>query len=228
MSSTTTTTFPVTPVPGVAWVHEMFIIHRVFRRELTLLPRLVREVADGDTERARTLAGALRLVLGGLHQHHTGEDDVIWPALLERAAPSTGLVETMQAQHDAVDRHTELVMPLLDTWEQHPTAATTAELADLFDRFAAALFEHLALEEREILPLIVRHVTEAEWNSLGEHGIDELDRKLLPVLFGAVLEECTPEERRLMLAKLPFPVRLLLKTVGARQYRRFVSRVRGG
>ena len=54
-----------------------------------------------------------------------------------------------------------------------------------------------------------------------------MDRKQLPILFGAILEECTPEERRAMLAKLPLPVRLMLRSIGARQYRRYVTRVRG-
>lgn len=222
-----TTAFSTTPTADRPWVHEMVIIHRAFRRELTILPRLVREVDDGDTQRASTLAAAVRLVLGGLHHHHTGEDLVLWPALLERAAPSTGLVETMQAQHEAVEGHIEHVEPLLRPWEEAPTTARGAELADRLDRLATALVEHLDLEEREILPLAERHVTVAEWNSLGEQGVEEMDRKQLPILFGAILEECSPEERRAMLAKLPLPVRLLLRTVGSLQYRRYVSRVRG-
>lgn len=222
-----TTTFSTTPTADRPWVHEMVIVHRAFRRELTLLPRLVRAAPDGDTERAATLAGAMRLVLGGLHHHHTGEDIVLWPALLERAAPSTGLVETMQAQHEVVDGYLDQLAPLVDTWEATPTRANATEVADLVDRLAAALFEHLDLEEREILPLAQRHITVEEWNSLGEQGMDEMDQKQLPILFGAILEECTPEERRAMLAKLPLPVRVLLRTIGARQYRRYVRRVRG-
>ena len=35
------------------------------------------------------------------------------------------------------------------------------------------------------------------------------------------------DERRAMLARLPLPVRLVLRTIGARQYRRYVIRVRG-
>ena len=62
---------------------------------------------------------------------------------------------------------------------------------------------------------------------LGEHGIEEMDKRMLPILFGAILEDANPDERRAMLAKQPLAVRLLLKLVGARQYRRYVTRVRG-
>ncbi|NHA66829.1 hemerythrin domain-containing protein [Phycicoccus flavus] len=224
MSSTTFSTTPTTDRP---WVHEMVIVHRVFRRELVVLPRLVRRASDGDAERAATLAGALRLVLGGLHQHHTGEDAVLWPALLERAAPSTGLVETMQAQHHRVEELLERVEAGIDAWERDPSRAAGTALADTVHALAVALFEHLDLEEREILPLCLRHVTVAEWDSLGEHGQASIERSQLPLLFGAILEECDAAERRAMLGKVPAPVRLLLRTVGAWQYRRYVRRVRG-
>lgn len=222
------TTFSTTPTADRPWVHEMVIIHRAFRRETRLLPGLVREVADGDVERARILAEVLRLVLAGLEMHHTGEDAVLWPALLERAAPSTGLVETMQAQHHGIEDHLERVGHLLPAWEAAPTRARCTELADVLDRFATDLAEHLDLEEREILPLCLRYVTVAEWDSLGQHGMDTMTRSQLPLLFGAILEDCTLEERRVMLGKLPLPARVLVRTLGARQYRRFVSRVREG
>jgi nitrate reductase assembly molybdenum cofactor insertion protein NarJ len=160
--------------------------------------------------------------------HHTSEDAVLWPALLERAAPSTGLVETMRAQHHGIEDHLERVAHLLPAWEAAPTRERGVELADVLERFAADLAEHLDLEEREILPLCLRYVTVAEWDSLGQHGMEAMTRPQLPLLFGALLEECSPEERRAMLAKLPLPARVLVRTLGARQYRRFVSRVREG
>ena len=221
-----TGTFSTTPTTDRPWVHEMVVIHRVFRREFTLLPRLVREVADGDTDRAAPIAEALRLVLDGLHHHHSGEDDILWPALLERAAPSTGLVETMQAQHGVVDGYAEQAVPLLGAWERTASSSTGTELADVLDRFAAALFEHLDLEEREILPLASRHVTAAEWNQMGEHGKDSMSPSQLPIMFGLVLEDADDEERATMLGNLPLPIRLLLRTIGAWQFRRYVRRLR--
>jgi hypothetical protein len=47
-------------------------------------------------------------------------------------------------------------------------------------------------------------------------------------MFGAVSEEATPEERAEMLRVLPLPVRVLLKTMGVRKYRRYIRRVRDG
>ncbi|TIC88883.1 hemerythrin domain-containing protein [Nocardioides sp. GY 10113] len=216
-----------TPTAERPDIREMVVVHRAFRREFGASPAYVREVAPGDTARAALVADHLRLVMGGLEMHHTGEDVVLWPLLLERAAPSTGLVETMQAQHHAVDGYADQVGPLLAAWERGPTVEAGEELAALIERFTAALVEHLDLEEREILPLCLHHVTAAEWASMGDHGVEKMTKRQLPLLFGAVLEECDAAERRLMVSHLPAPVRLFLRTIGAWQYRRYVTALRG-
>jgi hemerythrin-like domain-containing protein len=207
-------------------VHEMVVIHRVFRREFSAIPTLVRRVAEGDRARAETVGSHLGLILAGLHMHHTGEDEVLWPLLLERAAPSTGLVETMQSQHQRVDEYADQLGPLLDAWKAHPSPLGGEQLARIVEQFAQALLEHLDLEEREILPLVSRHISVAEWDSLGEHGKDSMSARQLPLMFGSILEEADEDERSRMLAHLPGPIRLVMRTVGARQYRRYITRVR--
>ena len=70
-------------------------------------------------------------------------------------------------------------------------------------------------------------ITQAEWDELGEHGTSQMSASQLPLLFGMGLEDATPEEREAMIAILPAPVRLLMRTYGAWRYRRYVSSVRG-
>ncbi|WP_209305364.1 hemerythrin domain-containing protein [Blastococcus sp. CT_GayMR20] len=198
-------------------VHDMVVVHRVFRREFRLLPQLVREVAPGDTARAAVLAGWSRMVLEGLHGHHTSEDELLWPKLLERCSPDAELVHRMETQHERVHDALERIGPALDRWEAEARPAVTEEVAAGFDDLRTALLEHLDEEEREILPMAARHVTQAEWDELGDHGLKETRKRDLPILFGAVLEEATPEERAHMLGKVPLPVRILMRTVFARK-----------
>ena len=218
MTTTTETTRPN--------IQEMYVVHRVFRREFAMLPRLVRQVRDGDTTRAELVGAHLQLILDGLHMHHTGEDDVLWPLLLERAAPSSELVHTMQAQHDRVDAQVERISPLLREWVRTASSVRGEQLARLVEEFREALLEHLDLEEREVLTLISQHITVAEWDSLGEHGKDAMSPRQLPLMFGCILEDASPEERTMMLRALPAPVRLLMRTWGVRHHRRYISRVR--
>jgi iron-sulfur cluster repair protein YtfE (RIC family) len=208
-------------------VHDMVVVHRAFRREFRLLPELVRAVRPGDTGRAAVVAGHARMVLTGLHLHHTSEDLLLWPKLLERAAPDAALVHRMEAQHERVHDALEALGPALDRWEAEARPAVAEEVASGMDALRTALVEHLDDEEREILPLAARHITPEEWAQLGEHGVETMSRKQLPIFFGAVNEEATPEERTQMLSVLPAPVRLLARTLFAWQYRRYINRVRG-
>ena len=213
--------------PALIDVSDMVVVHRVFRRELGLAPRLVRAVPAGDTGRAAVLAAHVRLCLAGLHLHHTGEDAVLWPKLLERSAPGAALVARMEAQHGQVHDRLEHLTAALDRWEAEARPAVTEEVAAGLEALAAVVLAHLGEEEREILPLAARHLTEAEWEAVGQHGMAHMQRSQLPIMFGMVLEECSPEERTQMLGVLPPPLRLLARTVFAWRYRRYVSRVRG-
>ena len=158
--------------------------------------------------------------------HHTGEDELLWPKLLERDAPEADLIHRMEDQHHRVE---ELIAELgesLTRWEAEARPAVREEVASTFDTFREALFEHLGDEERHILPIAARCITQEEWNSLGQHGIGKVTKAQLPLVFGALLEEADPDERKQMLQFVPLPVRLLLQTVFAWQYRRYIKRVR--
>ena len=82
--------------------HEMVIIHRAFRRESRLLAALIAAVPAGDTARARVLAAHFRWYQLGVHHHHTGEDELIWPLLLARVDLEADVVVRMEAQHERV------------------------------------------------------------------------------------------------------------------------------
>jgi hemerythrin-like domain-containing protein len=208
-------------------VSDMVVVHRVFRREFRMLPELVRSVAPGDTARAAVIAKHARRTLTGLHLHHTGEDDLLWPKLLERAAPEAELIERMEGQHERVQHSIERLGPALDRWQAEARPAVTEEVATLFESLAGALFEHLDEEERSILPIAARHVSQQEWNELGEHATRSMSKSDLPMMFGAIMEEATPDEAAAMMAGLPLPVRILMRAVFLPRYRREISKVRG-
>lgn len=216
----------MTTTVGRPDTQDMIVVHRVFRRESRLMPQIVRACRPGDTARARHIAGFIRDYKLGLHEHHTGEDDLVWPLLLARVDLDADLVLRMEQQHEvmaaglaAVDRH-------LGAWEATASAAARDALADALDQHRRDLLVHLDEEEQHVLALIEEHLTVAEWNALGERFARDTPKNKLLFFLGALLEEATPDERRALLANLPAAARVIWRLVGARKYARTMRKVR--
>ncbi|MEU4338619.1 hemerythrin domain-containing protein [Micromonospora lupini] len=210
----------------MADVRDMYMAHAFMRREFGLLPQLVQAVAPGDTARAQVVGAHAELVCRLLHLHHEGEDLLLWPRLHERGgAAAEAIVPTMEKQHHAIEGANAAVVNLLPGWRR--TGHGGKELADAFESLNAALLEHMAVEEREILPLAAKHVTAAEWKQLGEHGMRGTPKKDLPLAFGMAMYEGDPEVIKAVLAEAPLPARLLMPLVGRRLYAKHAKRVHG-
>jgi hypothetical protein len=208
--------------------HEMFVIHRVFRRESALIPKLIQAAPDGDTARALVLADAFGDYQLGLHLHHTAEDELVWPLLLARVDLEADMVLRMEAQHEVIARTLDEAAQRMPAWRSAPSAATAAPLISALTEHRTALLEHLNDEEEYILPLIAEHLTVAEWARLGERFAEEVPKSKMLFFLGMILEDADPAERQAMMANLPAPARFAWKAFGQRQFRRKVSRIRAG
>lgn len=123
--------------------HQMVVGHRAFRREFRLLPGLIEAVPVGDTRRARVLAEHAGDVTTALHAHHSSEDDVLWPRLLDRAGLHAELVHRMEHQHEQVGHHLERIESLLDAWAGTAGGRDRSALAATFAAACVVLEEHL-------------------------------------------------------------------------------------
>jgi Hemerythrin HHE cation binding domain len=208
--------------------HDMIVVHRVFRRESELMPKLIQTVPDGDRARAQVLADAFADYQLGLHLHHSGEDELVWPLLLARVDLEADMVLRMEAQHEVIARTLEEAAQLMSVWRSAPSATTAAPLISALTEHRAALLEHLHDEEEYILPLIAEHLTVAEWARLGERFAGEVPKSKMLFFLGMILEDANPAERDVMMANLPTGARFAWKAFGQRQFRRKVSKIRGG
>ncbi len=206
---------------------QMPLIHRIFRRELPSLRRMVGEVPPTGAERARSVADHLHFVLDGLHHHHSNEDEMVWPLLVDRVGLDAPLVERMAQQHRQIDVAVADVRGAAGPWAAKPTATTAATLASRLDALIEALHAHLDEEENVVVPLIDQHLTRQEWEEMGRKGFEKFAPKERPIAMGQLVEVATPEEAKAMFADLPVFIRLLWKVAGRRQYRHYVGRVRG-
>jgi hemerythrin-like domain-containing protein len=206
----------------------MLTIHRIFRRQFAELQALVQEVPAGDAMRVGAVADHLGFLIDGLHMHHTTEDDLIWPKLLDRAGLDAPLVERMEEQHRQIDASVAEVRAAMSAWRSELTQATSSALADRIGEFLVVLEGHLDEEEQVVVPLIDRHLTEAEWQEVGERGFEKFTPAQRWIATGQMVEVATPEEAAMMFGQLPPPVKVLWRLIGKRKYRRYITSVRGG
>lgn len=202
--------------------------HQIFRREFPLLPDLVGRVANGDTERARTLADHTRLLLDLVQVHHDAEETYVWSILPERAPESAELVGMMLHQHADVHTASDEIRGALDAWEPAPTAAAGRAVADAVSRFTTTLVEHANLEEDEPLPIIADHLTPAEWGAFVQYASTAMPEETRGTVMGMLMEDMPAPAREGFLGNLPEPFANFLRTTGADAYAEYTATIRKG
>ena len=196
---------------------DMVLVHRVFRRELHLLPTLVGRVA-ADVGRAATLAAHCRELTTALRHHHVAEQELLWPRLAERGVLDGALRQRLGAWHR---EHAALLSELdglLPLWVDTADPDLQAVLVDIMTELDHAVAAHLDVAETQVLPAVDEHFSTAEWLALGLRAAGWIPLHRMAWMLGAMLEDATPAERANLLGKVPAPARLLYRMVGQEQY----------
>jgi len=192
-------------------------IHRYFKRGFSEAPALVEGVAPGDTEHAGTVADAIALLSGALHRHHEGEDERLWDAIAARAPACALHVERMKVQHAQMLEHLTALDGDLPAWRADPSTESAAAVLDALEGVNQALAVHLPDEEREIVPVIERTLTQKEVEWFAEHGRRGTPRGAMWIALGDI-SSAQPDPDDWFRRNLPLPVRLMWRASGRRRY----------
>jgi deazaflavin-dependent oxidoreductase (nitroreductase family) len=122
----------------------IMIAHDGFRRELALLRK---EMSEAEAGLGAQLRVNCLTFCHGLHNHHSGEDLMLFPALAERHPQAAGALERFREEHERI---AVLVEELREAVGGGDTAVARAEV----ERLAAELEAHLAYEEEQLMPLL--------------------------------------------------------------------------
>jgi hypothetical protein len=155
--------------------------HAALRRDLELLARTAERSDFSEPASAAAIAAGWDTFKRQLHNHHSMEDDVIWPALRQRLAASTdaiSLLGEMEQEHGLID-------PLLDAVDGAFADEAGPSLGDVIGELMTVLGAHLAHEERDTLPLLSATITAQEWGPLqgaimGRPGAMEIAAEMFP------------------------------------------------
>lgn len=169
-------------------VSDMPLVHQAFHRGLGEARSQLLFIDDGDTARAAHFADYISELLWLLHGHHAGEDELLYPLLVERVPNEAELFARMDAQHSSVESNLRAATTAAATYRDSGSATDAAVLADACEALLALLQTHLTEEEDEVLPIAARAITPEEWGQLPGHTLMAYggDRIWLP--FGLATE----------------------------------------
>lgn len=204
---------------------EMALIHRLLGHSFSQASEAV--LRPGPESRVKAVASYVTFRLDGLEAHHTSEDALIWPALYDRASPSNELIRRMESQHELVHEAIDTVRREAGRWQQGPGSERAEAVAASIRVLLERLNEHLAEEERDVVPLIAAHISQQEWEHLGKTSFGKFTPAQRFTAMGEMLAVAKPQEAARMLKGLPAPVRLVWKLIGRRKYDRTMAQVRG-
>jgi hypothetical protein len=149
----------------------MYLMHHAFRRDLRAFQAAVAATPATDRRTWRALSARWQGFARVLHHHHSGEDRVLWPLLLERVdacgdAEGRALLTAMEAEHDDID---PLLRACAEGFAQLADATCASSREALVVRVAATrelIEQHLAHEESGAMALLQAHLTQDEWHAL--------------------------------------------------------------
>jgi hemerythrin-like domain-containing protein len=199
-------------------------VHRALRAGAHQLAAAADGLATADDRRRRAYARYWKGYAGEVLAHHTIEDDYFFPALVDRVPVAAELVQRTDADHLHLD---ELMDDIGDAVAAVRAGRVARELAPLTRQLAAHMQEHLDFEDREVLPLFVRHFTGVEYHELDEAAVKSLGvgpQAAFTVPF--IIAAMSPVEAAQALRTAPMALRVVL-TLFRGPHSRLVARAFG-
>ncbi len=210
-------------LPDMAEMSMNKAIHGAFRRDLTRFRKALSTFSPGDVERGNQVAAAWSHFDQPLPRHHTGEDEIAWPALTA-VGVSPGLLATLDTEHDA------MAAAIVEVRAAVPALQRTASTADVnaaraaIERLEAVTVAHLEHEEAELEPVYQAKKDTPEIKAMGRAfgkvGPAEGGR-----FFAWVTDGASPQEMAAIRRDVPGPVLAVLNGVFGRSYRKDIAPV---
>ena len=138
-------------------------IHNMIRRSTRALAIAASSVGTLDRRRAIALDRYWQGYAGELHAHHTIEDEIFMPALIERVPSVAPHIARVDADHHELDALIEAGNAAFAALRSGSTGDAVGEIMWQLDRL---MCEHLDFEDDDIVPLFGRHFDQDEYDAM--------------------------------------------------------------
>ena len=183
----------------------MRTIHAALRRDLSRLRDATAKI-DGTAGAPATVLAGWDAFRAELDNHHQAEDDDLWPVLRRELSDPGDLasVDAMVGEHQHIE-------PALDAVDAALRGG--GELAAPVEHLSTVVLDHLAHEERDVLPLIEQHMTRAQWRAFMVKERNKRPPRERPEFLTWVLDDADEQDAAAVLTELPPPARLVYRLV---------------
>jgi len=209
-------------------VRDMAIVHRTFRSVYEEAVRLVRAAPAPSPGRVTFLADHIDFGIMMLHVHHEGEDELLYPMLIERMPEQAAMTEQVDREHQLIKTALDQASAACAAWRGRPSAETGEALAAALGHLNEVVQPHLDDEEQKVVPLAAVTLTQQEWDAMGKHAVASIPRNKRGIAFGMLLDPLNQADRAYMMRVLPVPVRVLYPVLIGRPYKKYAATLRTG
>jgi hemerythrin-like domain-containing protein len=206
---------------GPADTAMMGIVHSALRRDLTRASAVLgAQTAMGDAQRT-ALAAHLAWMMEFLHRHHEGEDVGLWP-LVRSLNPAAGeLLDQMERDHAAITPGMEAVNTATRRYAGDGSAQAREGVVAALESLRAVLDPHLRREEEEMMPVVSKTLTHAQWESFNqEHYIKPKSKSELGREGHWLIDSIDPAGYKVVVGNVPPIPRFILLHAFAGRYAR--------
>ncbi len=203
---------------------DMLAVHQALRESLGSAPRLIRAVGASDDGRVGLISNYFDNVLDFLHVHHEGEEQLVFPLLRERCPDQIDLLDHMASQHEDVVELVQRSDAALAAWGSG-NAQAQEDAAIALGVLGEQLGQHLAEEERDVLPLASEHLSLEEWGALPGHAMGSFTGDKIWLILGLIRDRMSQDQRDQMLAHMPPPAVEMWTSMGEQAYQNLIAEV---
>ncbi|MBS0401882.1 MAG: hemerythrin domain-containing protein [Proteobacteria bacterium] len=127
-------------------------------------------VERGPQDDARSFFDVLRAMLFYIDEfperlHHPKETELLFPRVLKAAPDTATAIARLDHDHEYTEKAVRDLQHLLIAWELMGESRRAA-FTKAFTRYVDLYLSHMHLEEQEILPAAVKHLTAEDWQAL--------------------------------------------------------------
>jgi Hemerythrin HHE cation binding domain len=147
------------------------VFHAALRRDLERAIGSLGGSGHSTPAQRAALAEHVGLVLDLLHHHHTGEDTGLWPMVRRRAPDLGAQLDMMEAEHASVAGAVISTRTAARQYAATTDPSAARRLREALVELSHVLLPHLDHEETEVMPRVMRALTQRDWSVLSRREI---------------------------------------------------------